>query len=131
MNLDESLPRGTRTYAFDLRGRLVALSGPEGCTRLQYDGDRHVVRIVDLEGKVHEIAWKLNKTLVATRRGEDGVPVHTYTFEEPAPEPAPAAESDRPRVMKHEVYDPLGSGHGHVVTYVYEVAERREAGEEK
>jgi hypothetical protein len=89
------------------------------------------VRIVDPEGKVHEIEWKRNKTLVATRRAEAEVPVHAYAFEDPAPDPALPAESGRPQAIKHEVYDPLGTGLGHVVTYVYEVAERRETDERK
>ena len=51
--------------AFDRRGRLVSLTTPGGATtQFECDGDRRVVRITDANGRVHEVAWMLDGTLV-------------------------------------------------------------------
>ena len=47
-----------RTFQFDHRGRLVALTDELGrVLRIDYDGDRRCLRITDLEGQVHEVPW--------------------------------------------------------------------------
>jgi YD repeat-containing protein len=81
-------PRGVRSFAFDQRGRLVSFTSPDGeTTRFEYDGDRRTIRIADDDGRVHELEWNSQRTLVETRDTATGP--RMFSYENRAVRPVP------------------------------------------
>ena len=108
MNPSDPASRDLRIFAFDRRGRLAWFSGPTGgTTRFEYDGDSRKVRIIDPEGREHELAWDTQRTLVETRNSETGEYTFSYDERRPASEKISYDspwESTRPRITTY-TYD--------------------------
>jgi YD repeat-containing protein len=79
MNSDDSRQRGLRILAFDRRGRLVSFTSPSGeTTSVAYDGDNRTIHITDANGRLHELVWDHQRTLVETRDPATGEPTFSY-----------------------------------------------------